>query len=381
MKRYLFIVMVLIGLIFPWACSDNNNNPSKPIVPAAAGSPTMTPTISPTPMNTGTPTPTGQFTSTITFTPTATSTFLAPPVYKTQWKTASNPTGFYLTGNDLIVSEGSAGLATGVNFYDTVTGTLLTNFQTNLIVSFIPSGPNTILFNNVLGIGITPGNGNYTVIDGTPSGGASVYTGSSYDIADIAEGISYGSTGIFVNPQGFAFDNKTYYVADTGNQRVEQFNPTVGPYIAPIHWWSGGPYSTFIKPTVLCTDPAQNVFVADPGYNPSVIQEFFSSGLSGGVTYVGQFTTITNCVVSGMAIDPAAPTHLYVSDIANHQVEEYDITNIGTNNVFLIREWGDTVSNYEFTAFNPTCIVVDDLHNNILVGDSDNRIVNVFNGL
>jgi hypothetical protein len=384
MKQSLFIVMVLVSLFLPWACSDNNNNPTKPTLPSAPGTPTMTFTISPTPMNTGTPTPSAQYTSTITFTPTATSTFLAPPVYTSQWKTASNPTGFYLVpGVGLMVSEGVTGEYPSVMIYNTVTGTLIT--QTNFVVSYIPSGPNTIIFNNVLGVGITPNNSDYTIIDGASNGGATVYTGSSLGICDIATGVSYGNSStdgeIFNNPQGFAFDNNTYYVADTGNHQVDQFNPPCGPYVCPIHWWSGGPKQTFIKPSALCTDPSGNVYVADPGYNPSIIQEFYSSSLSGGVTYVGQFTTVTNCVVSGMAIDPATPTHLYVSDIANNQVEEYDITNISTNNVNLIRKWGNQVSNYEFTPFLPTCIAVDDPNNNILVGDSDNRLVNVFKGL
>lgn len=403
MKQALFVFIVLMSLIIPLACSDNNNNPSKPVAnisaptatPNGSTTPTYTPTLSPT----ITLTPATTFT--ITSTPTTTSTFEAAPVYSTQWRCASNPNGLAFDPNgNLYVAEGITGGWAGIEWFNPSSGVLL--FQTNEVVLDLNGNPQTILLHNVIGLDWDPIDPSTwgptcTILDSCEpqSSGATIYTGDSatfesigIPIIDIAYGVGYGSAYPFNNPQGLQTDGTYYYVADTGNKYVENFEPYEGPSIAPIHRVNGSYKSTFMNPVAMATDPSGDIFVADTGYVPSVIQEF----KSGGLTFVGGFTGAAGSVVTGLAIDPNTPTHLYATDSANGTVEEFMVptppavypnpyTPYTNSSVLLMKQWTDKQGYYEANPFTPTGIIIDDLNQNVVVSDSLNRIIDVFHGL
>ncbi|HUO58857.1 MAG TPA: hypothetical protein VMV05_11840, partial [bacterium] len=141
-----------------------------------------------------------------------------------------------------------------------------------------------------------------------------------------------------------------------------------------VHRWKGYSPNNFIQPTAIAIDNYGKIWVADTGYNPNYIEEFDS----GGTTWITQWPTIPNCVANGMAVTsvvtagPVTTDYIYISDIANQLVEEYD------QNGNLIREWGNPHGPHEFQPFKPSCIALDTTNNQIIVGDQNNDTIEVF---
>ncbi len=81
--------------------------------------------------------------------------------------------------------------------------------------------------------------------------------------------------GRFNGPQGIAVDlHGDVYVADTGNNRIQEFSPT-GRFMRPIGREGTGP-GELIKPSGVAVDRQGNVYVAD--YHNNRIEKFSPTG-------------------------------------------------------------------------------------------------------
>ena len=358
MKKLLVFLILLSGSLVPFACSDNNSNKGAgPTLPSggSGGTPTPVPI-------TGAP-----------GTPTTTPTFaVVPPAYKAEFPAASSPNGFYLApANQLYVAEGDGVLAE-MEIFDTTTGVVNPLSPWNLEDVAVNGSGATVLLNYPIGVAYTPLNAGFdyfVILDGTANGGASIYTGTGIGVADVNVGTQWGTLQM-KSPKGFATDGNYFYVADTGNGYIEEFTPNSGPAPGPIHRWKGYSPNNFVKPTSVAIDPTGNIWVGDDGYNPALLSEF----ASGGVTWITQWQGVPGCVANGMAVtvDGSGNDLVYVSDIANQQVEEYD------HNGNILRLWKDPHSPHEFQPFGPSCIQIDTANNQIIVGDQNNDTVEVF---
>jgi hypothetical protein len=363
MKKYLFLSLVLLSLILPWACSDNNNNPTKPPV-STLNPATYTPTLPP--LFTSTPT---LVPGTFTITPTITPTHYTAPAYVEEWPAASAPNGCSFDGGgNLWVAEYDGTLPYLEEFVPTApngnpTGGDLLPLCQGVTVSLV--GPQ----------GAVIANGQLCVLDNSSSTDT-VYI-QNMAVSQATEGTSWGTLP-FNNAKGFCTDGYYIYVADTGNGWVDQFTPA--ELFAPgnIHRWKGNGTNNFKTPVAVACDAVSNVFVGDNGYTPAIIQEYSS----GGVSFLGQWTISPNgpnkTVINGMALDPANRNHIYVSDLGNSLVVEYDITNLDTNVVPVMRTWSNPHGPRELQLFGPSCIALDDTDGLIIVGDQNNETLEVW---
>ncbi len=412
MKKILALLILLSGLVFPWACSDNKN-PTQPSGPSlGSGTSVATSTFSPT----GTITP-GTSTATATFTPsggvgTPTPTFaIATPVWKNNYVTGAPPNGMVLVGTSLNVVEGEPGV-TSLAVYTVQGGGTLNGYTNggNEVVLGVPT-PNstppwagtTVVLTDPVGVGYSsyscgsctppyPGN-TFAILDTSPgSSAATLYQQNPYYDGSNYTNYQNGYSGlIFNSPKGIAIDQQgNNYVADTGNGKVEAFGPPSGggpPFNSNWEWEFDGSSSSkaFKQPWALFCDSNNNLWVGDPGYNPSVIYEFATIGTlgSGGATFLGSFTTVPNCAVHGLAVDQSASCNgvtgpcVYVADAGNNEVEEYTSTGV------LLRAWtipaGGSPPSHEYLNFSPSCVILyGNPVQNIIVGDIGNSEIQVF---
>jgi hypothetical protein len=367
MKKSLFLTMVLVSLILPWACSDNNNNPTKP--PSVVGSgPTDTPTLPP--LFTSTPTVGA---GTTTNTPTSSPTPYAAPAYIEEWPAASAPNGFYFDGFGTLWAAEYDGV---LPYLEQFTTTAVNGNPVGGDLFPLAQGVTVALVGPQ---GVAVGNGELCLLDTNTSTKVSTVYIQNMAVSQATEGSSWGTLP-FNDPKSFATDGYYIYLADTGNGYVNQFTPA--ELFAPgnIHRWKGNGSNNFKKPYSIACDSIGNVFVGDNGYNPPIIQEYSS----GGISFLGQWNVnpsgAVSCFINGMALDPGNPDHIYVSDLANSLVAEYDITSLSTNVVPLMRTWTNPHGPREFQPFGPSCIAVDDSDGFIIVGDQTNETVEVWAG-
>jgi hypothetical protein len=139
-----------------------------------------------------------------------------------------------------------------------------------------------------------------------------------------------------------------------------------------MHRWPGYYPNPFKSPVAVAADTATppNVWVADNGYNPPLISEFTSSG----VTWIRQFPTVSGCVVNGMAIgqDLSLNDVVYISDSFHHEVQEYDLSGN------LLRSWTENLGPHQYSLFKPGPICIDTTSNRIYVSDQANATIEVF---
>ncbi len=269
-----------------------------------------------------------------------------------------------------------------------------------------PWVPVSILLNAPQGF-VNPGGfgGWASILDVQPGGGAILYYGTAstlgwnnslntdpntgfqyrgYDLGFIYEpwnvsGYSWGFTA-FNNPKALTTDNNGYaYITDTGNKWVEQFSTTSG-----MHRWNGTepanngvtftyPNGTFVsvpfkQPWAITCDTNNNVWVGDPGYSTSVIQEY----APGGTSVLASWPAIPGCAAHGLAVD-LTKGYVYVADASNNVVEVYNLTGL------LLTEITDpNASVHEYGPFQPTCLAFYNGYVYIGDGNPDNDFVDVF---
>ena len=128
---------------------------------------------------------------------------------------------------------------------------------------------------------------------------------------------SFGAgAGQFSSPSGIAVDaSGNVYVADTGNNRIEMFDPSHA-----LQWSTGSLGSSggqFKSPKGLTLDAAGHVWVADSGNNR--IQEFDAAG-NFMLTW-GTLGTGNGKLTTPMDVEFGADGLVYVSDKGNNRVE------------------------------------------------------------
>ncbi len=169
--------------------------------------------------------------------------------------------------------------------------------------------------------------------------------------------------GQFDRPAGLALDQSgSVYVVDSGNNRVQKFDST-GRYVG--RWGSQGPGNgqfdfSAASPTYfpgITVDGSGFIFVADSGNNR--IQRFDSSG-----KYLGQWGApgSGNGQIKGpggIAVDQTG--NVFVADTGNDRVQKF--TSSGT----YLAQW-------DFPGASPGGIALDASGNIYVAGQSDNRV-------
>jgi hypothetical protein len=389
MKKLFICFMLLSAIIIPLACGNQNNAPSGPI----GGGPTSTPTRTSTPggvaTSTSTPTPGGP-TNTPTNTETVTPTFaVAAPAFVGNFGTSSSPNGMYYDAGskNLFVAEND-GTNPEVEVFTNTAGNLALNDFTNFLVVNTGSGPSTAflvgpqgfadttILQNQNGCPLNPSGNFYGILDVNPSGGATFYTGLYGNFNGAGATVNSWGYQAEVKPECLTADTEgNFYIADTGNGYVEQWDPCSGPSQFGLHRWNNyynaglGASVTFVKPYSLACDAAGNIFVGDAGVPNSQIIEFTSGGTT--VVANGIFNGVAGCVVQGLAVD--ASDNIYISDSFNHQIEEFArVAGVWS----LLRAWGLPIGSSEYNSFSPSCISLTGA--NIIVGDKTNEQLVVF---
>ncbi|MEN6342625.1 MAG: dockerin type I domain-containing protein [Methanospirillum sp.] len=180
---------------------------------------------------------------------------------------------------------------------------------------------------------------------------------------------SYGSAnGQFAHyfydnePSGAAVDSAgNVYVADTGNNRIQKFDPD-GTFLAAWEAYGSGD-GQFSYPKGIAIDAADNVYVTDETWYPATprVQVFSTNG-----TFLRKCELAQNA--AGIAIDSAGT--LYVSITDSHRVQHLNATG------GILAEWGGPGS-LPGQFDRPNGIAVDG-KGDVLIADSGNSRIQKF---
>ncbi|HVM31806.1 MAG TPA: hypothetical protein VMU88_01615 [bacterium] len=398
-RKSLAVMVILLAIGLPLACTTNNSSsPTTPIT--IGGSPTNTPSG-----------PTATFTPTLLpgATPTFTPTFLPTPVFLANYDTSASPNGLYYDGTYLYVASGDPGVtmfdkwtvsvgslspapipgATPVAYSRTRGNLFVTGYPTPQppppTPGITPAWSGTTIVAN-LPQAYAESGPYYGLLDSTTSGSATFWSGcETLDPDSIAIGTSQypgftnGYDGIaFSSPKAMVGDGfGNFYVADTGNKYIEEFEGDCpsGPPPAPDweHYWDGSSSTKpFIKPVALACDSSGNVYVGDAGYSPSVVEKW----ASGGTTVLGMWNLAQGAVINGLAVDNNG--NFYVTDTGNGgKVEEYTINS--STSATLVRSWGGpAILPKTMIPSSIQLIMAGSTLVNIIVGDNNNRFLLMF---
>jgi hypothetical protein len=178
---------------------------------------------------------------------------------------------------------------------------------------------------------------------------------------------NWSGNGQFNQPSGVAVDSAgEFYVADTGNQRIQKFDSN-GAFL--LKWGTGGSGNgQFSTPWDVAVDSAGNVYVADTSNHR--IQKFDGSGtflLKWGTNGSGdgQFS-----FPRGVALDSTG--NVYEVETNNHRIQKFD-----GNGTFLLK-WGTNGSGDGQFSF-PFGVAVDSA-GNVYVADTGNHRIQKFRG-
>ena len=373
MKKLALILIVLMGLIVPLACT--NNQPTGPLATYNLTA-TYTFTFTSTPTNwagyTSTATP-GAGTNTATpfsappfNTATPTSTFVntgspsqpTPVLNGTTWTTSAPPNGVAYDGSTTIyVAEGTEGSAGGLIQMFNASGASL-NTQTT-IGSYTFSQPNGVAC--YISGGVTY----IYVLDQVNEAVYEINT-SGWTLVTSVPLTSWspvnGGPGSFSRPEGIAVDGSgNVYVADTGNDYVEVFNFSPSPAPPTVIAEFNGSTSVngvFDNPSAVGIDSTGKVYVVDASnqfvkiFNPTTY------------TYANEFWTAVSqdSDIYGITLD--SNNNIYLVDSDAGQIEEY--TSTGT---FITSGLGNGPASNP----DPVGLVFLGTNSNLLVADYANN--------
>lgn len=205
------------------------------------------------------------------------------------------------------------------------------------------------------------------------SGNNRIQVFNTSGVYQLTIGEAGSDNGKFNNPKDVAWDtttsgdNATWYVADSGNNRIQKFTSTA---FSAVIGSAGSGDGQFNNPSAITVDSSRNLYVADTGNNR--IQKFDSSG-----NFVAKWGTAGsgNSQFSSpqgiAATDNGGTTYIFVSDTGNNRIENFDSS--GTFQGVL---GGPGTGEGEFNA--PLKITFDsDLH--FYIADTGNSRIQVVN--
>ena len=224
------------------------------------------------------------------------------------------------------------------------------------------------------------------------AGADSVQVLSAQTLAVVATlgtpGVAGSDTAHFNDPTGVTFDATTdqIFVSDTGNDRVEVFNAVTFAYVGTIGISSSGVKlaaagnASFNTPGGILADAATGrLYVADTGnqrvqiFDTATMANVATLGTAG---LVGSDNAHFNAP-KGVAVDTAV-NEILVADSANNRVQRFDATSFAYKGT--IGGAGLSVGNSDYLG-SPSAIAYDALSNLVLVADSAEQRVEVFDAL
>jgi tripartite motif-containing protein 71 len=198
----------------------------------------------------------------------------------------------------------------------------LEEFSANLATPplSVVKGPTSLPFNYIEGIAAAA-NGDIWVAD-TDNNRIVRYNPTSQTYTAFGSrgtGTTIGAAAQFINPQGVAVSSTDMYVADTGNNRIDEVDITSGNLVAIYKTGISGPQGIALAPD-------GSVWVANT-QGPAPIVEL-SSDLSTELTSYGTAGTTGNSqfqLPHSLAVSASGST-LFVADTYNNRIQEYTIT-------------------------------------------------------
>ena len=199
-----------------------------------------------------------------------------------------------------------------------------------------------------------------------------------------AAGVSGADDAHFNLPQGIAYDaaNGHILVADSANDRVQVFNAADRAYVATIGQTDnpGGGNGNFMLPTAVAVDAARNwILVVDT--NNVRVQIFDATSFAyvetlGGLG--GNSGAGTNFdFPAGIGIDPAHD-RILVADTKNNRIQIFDAGTLGY--VATLGDPNGLPGNDNAHLADPLGAAFDTARNRILVADSGNDRIQIFDG-
>jgi DNA-binding beta-propeller fold protein YncE len=191
---------------------------------------------------------------------------------------------------------------------------------------------NSTAFGNPYGVAVNSGGTTFYVVDAVNN---AVYAFNAATYAPVTSWSAYGATSLKA-PEGVAVDGSgNVYVADTGNNLVEEFN---GNGVTLANWnGADNGYSSFDEPSAVVV-AGTTVYVADAANE--VIRSYSPLGTSAGAP----ITTVAGSDVFGIAVDGSGNVYAADAAVGNSLVEEY--SNAGA----LLTEWNGSSSPSAFVS-------------------------------
>ena len=197
-------------------------------------------------------------------------------------------------------------------------------------------------------------------------------------------GVSGADNAHFNLPQGIAYDAKNGHilVADSANDRVQVFNAADQSYVASIGQTDnpGSGNGNFMLPTAVAVDAVRNwILVVDT--NNVRVQVFDATSFAyvetlGGLGGTSGAGTDFN-FPAGIGIDPVHD-RIMVADTKNNRIQIFDAGTLGY--VATLGDPNGLLGNDNAHLADPLGVSFDTARNRILVADSGNDRIQVFDG-
>ncbi len=207
---------------------------------------------------------------------------------------------------------------------------------------------------------------------------------SSGPVVNLANSGQMGTSGSgnaqFNQVTGLAVQNADVFTADTGNNRIQEFDVN-GNWVST---WGGTNPGTglgqFSSPSNLATDKFGNTFISDTGNNRLQILNLEGPSnrrIGGGTASFNSygFTGVGNGQFNapeGLAV--GSGFNLFVVDAGNNRIQQF---NYGSGPLSYVGQWGSTGS--DNGQFNNPMGIAGDANGNLYVADTGNFRVQVFN--